>query len=128
MVEVLNEIERVYAVVIPDKKASTIIPIIKENVAPNTTIHTDESKSYISLQRHGYVHKTVCHKKSFVSADRAHTQHVESFNNCLKVEIKSRKGVRTNKRAQFLKELCFFYNNKKNLAHEVFNLIKNRLI
>lgn len=125
MVEIFNQIERVYAVVIQNKKAETIIPIICNSVAPNSTIVTDEAKCYLSLRTHNYVHKTVCHKYEFVAEDGTHTQNVESFNNCIKMEIKSRKGVKTDKRPLFLKEFCFLWNNKDDLFNAVFNIIKH---
>ncbi|KCZ81222.1 hypothetical protein H312_01368, partial [Anncaliia algerae PRA339] len=58
------------------------------------------------------------------SRSGVNTQAVESFNNCLKLEIKKRKGVKTSNRAIFLKEFLFIFNNKKNLLHELLNLIK----
>ncbi|KCZ78483.1 hypothetical protein H311_00483, partial [Anncaliia algerae PRA109] len=46
IVECTIKIDRVFAKVIPNKEANTIVPIICENVAAGTTIFTDEHKSY----------------------------------------------------------------------------------
>jgi transposase-like protein len=44
--------------VIPDFKASTIIPILTRNVAPGSTIYTDGLKSFAGLVEAGFEHVT----------------------------------------------------------------------
>ncbi|KCZ78392.1 hypothetical protein H311_00575 [Anncaliia algerae PRA109] len=57
----------------------------------------------------GFHHNTVCHKYEFVSKiNKVNTQVVEAFNNELKLMIKSKNGVKTKNRIEFLKEFCFF--------------------
>ncbi|KCZ76601.1 hypothetical protein H311_02396 [Anncaliia algerae PRA109] len=57
----------------------------------------------------GFHHNTVCHKYEFVNKiNKVNTQAVEAFNNELKLMIKSKNGVKTKKRIDFLKEFCFF--------------------
>lgn len=52
-----------YVEIIPDKKATTLLPIIRRVVRPGTLISTDEFSSYSSLQFDpNYMHSTVCHK------------------------------------------------------------------
>jgi transposase-like protein len=105
-VEVSSGITKVWAEVIPNKTAAVLLAIIKEHVIDGSTVYTDEHRSYIGLAREGYVHGTVCHKYNFVErATGVHTQHVESFNNALKLEIKTRKGVKTELRQAFLTSL-----------------------
>jgi hypothetical protein len=41
------------------------------------------------------------------------------------MEIKNRKGVLTEKRGEFLKEMCWMFNNRNDLLCSVFELIKN---
>lgn len=124
MVEVSSSILRAFACVIENKKIETILPLILEQVAIGSQIWTDEHKSYSGLNKHGYIHKTVCHKRQFVSDDGTNTQAVESFNNLIKKEIKSRMGVETTKRGVFLKEVCFLFNNSKNIFAAIMDLIK----
>ncbi|KAG0419258.1 hypothetical protein DMUE_6377, partial [Dictyocoela muelleri] len=113
IIEINNKITRVFATVIPDKKAETIIPIIFNQVTPNSIIWTDEHPSYSSLSSLNFIHDTVCHKYSFMNNKTgANTQAVESFHNELKREIKNRKGIKTDYRKVFLKEWCFYYNNR----------------
>jgi hypothetical protein len=89
------------------------IPIICSQVAPFLKIYTDEHKSYISLSKHQYLHSSVCHKYQFITEDAINTQAIESFHNEMKLEIKRRKGIKTNQREEFLKEFCFYLNNRK---------------
>lgn len=125
IVEVGQRITRAYASVIPDKRSRTIIPIIMSQVAPNSIIWTDEHRSYQCLSRLSFVHGTVCHKYEFINSESGvNTQAVESFNNLLKVEIKSRKGVKTELRQKFLNEMCFKFNNKNDLLNAFLNLLK----
>lgn len=49
--------------VIEDVKAKTLVPLIKANVAPDAIMMTDEFPSYNSLEREGYVHLRVNHRK-----------------------------------------------------------------
>lgn len=125
IVEVGYKILRVFACVIPDKSASTLIPIITSQVANGSVIWTDEMRSYGLLRNFDYYHETVCHKYEFINSENGvNTQSVESFNNFVKLEIKKRKGVKTCVRDKFLNEVCFYFNNKNNFLKAVLDLIK----
>lgn len=54
-----------------------LIPLIQENVAPGSIIHTDRWKAYNELGDCGYIHETVNHSREFVAADGVHTQRIE---------------------------------------------------
>ena len=47
----------------------TIEPIIKELIAPDTLIYTDEYTIYGRLQEWGYGHQVVCHSKGEYARD-----------------------------------------------------------
>lgn len=120
-----NKISKVWAQVIEDKTIATIMPIICERVYAGSIIHTDEHKTYKALPRFGFLHDCVCHKYEFINAvSRVHTQNVESFNNCLKYQIKIRKGVRTIDRSEFLSEVTWMWNNKDCRFKKILDLIK----
>lgn len=127
IIEFKDEIRRVFAKVIQDKKQETLIPIICSQVESNSVIWTDEHRSYSCLRNFGFIHDSVCHKFNFKTDEGVNTQAVESFNNCLKYEIKRRKGIITEKRENFLKEFCFYWNNKRNFLDSILNLIKVQL-
>ncbi|KCZ77588.1 hypothetical protein H311_01400 [Anncaliia algerae PRA109] len=90
-----------------------------------SVICTDEHKSYSQLTSKGFLHLTVCHKYNFVDKETGtHTQAVESFNNCIKIAIKKRKGVVVQSRQDFLNEICWLFNNKENRLERILNIIK----
>lgn len=125
MVETDGKITRAFAVVIPNKKAETILPFIVNQVCAGSVIHTDEHASYRRLNSLGFQHGTVCHKFEFVNRESGvHTQSIESFHNEMKIEIKRRKGVLTSKRSIFLKEFCFYFNNRLEFLESILNLLK----
>ena len=125
IVEFDTRISRAFACVISDKKASTILPIIHQNIERGSVIHTDEHKSYFRLNELGYIHDTVCHKYEFVnSITGANTQAVESFNNELNLDVKRRKGVATMKRPEFLKEFVWKFNNREKRFLKIWELLK----
>ena len=125
IVEFVNNITRAYASVIPNKSQATLVPIIMQQVANGSIIHTDEHGGYYNIGLFGYNHGVVCHKYNFVNrVTGVHTQGIESFNGELKYEIKKRKGINTNKRAQFLHEFCFYFNNREDFFFKVLELIK----
>lgn len=96
MVEYTDRITRCFAVVIPNKLQTTIVPIICSQVSSHSKIHTDEHGSYRNLRLFSYLHGTVCHKYEFVNRiNGVNTQGIESFHNELKLEIKRRKGIKT---------------------------------
>ena len=71
---------RCFAVVVPDRKAETLIPIIKAHIAPGSIIRSDYWKAYdvIPFQAgYDYVHEKVCHKHEFVSEEGVHTNTIE---------------------------------------------------
>lgn len=125
IVEVGDHVERAYVTCIEDATGATILPIICDQVHVGSTIYTDDAKVYKKLTKLGFIHRSVIHKYNFVDpVSGVHTQAVESFNNYLKHAIKTRKGVRTVDRPDFCKEMCFFFNNKKNVLQALLSLIK----
>ncbi len=98
-----------YCCVLSDRRATTIIPLIKDVVRSGSIIHTDEFASYNTLENdENYEHHTVCHKYHFVAPDTGvHTQNVESYNNKLKWFIKEQRGVMEKDRPNLCLEFMF---------------------
>ncbi|MGA2634661.1 MAG: IS1595 family transposase [Terracidiphilus sp.] len=106
---------RVVAMVTPDAKAKTILPIIHERVLPATTVYTDDFPIYDKLSEHanGYVHRRIQHmEKVYVMGD-VHTNTIEGFWSLVKRGIGgvyhsvSKKYLQT-----YLDEYSFRYNRR----------------
>lgn len=126
MVDVSTFPGRGYAEMVPDRSAATLVPIIESVVRSGSSIHTDEWSAYSTLNnRNSYNHLKLAHKYNFVDPiSGVHTQNVESFNNKIKTDIKTQKGVRRSNRSDFL-ELFLFIDTFKDVSFDkVLELLK----
>lgn len=74
---------------VPDVKRRTLYPVIEQHIAKGSTIHSDELRSYQTLNTQGYEHQTVNHgAKEYVRSD-VHVNSLEGFWSLLKRAIKS---------------------------------------
>ncbi len=63
---------------VENRKSSTLIPLILDNVKSGSTIVSDEWAAYKQIPKHGFVHETVNHKKNYVNPETGfHTQAIE---------------------------------------------------
>lgn len=70
---------KIFMVSVPNRKASTLIPIIQKFIAKGSIIHSDMWKAYNKLSKLGYTHVTVNHSKEFVNkSNAACTNRIES--------------------------------------------------
>ena len=103
--------------VVPDRSASSLIPIIEDNIKPGTTVRSDCWPSYNSLTTGArplpYIHQTVNHETNFVEEKYdeltgktvpVHTQSIESSWNKAKMKIKNMKGCRKTSLQGYLDE------------------------
>ena len=81
-----GEHSKVRAMVVPDHKARTLAPIIRENVEPGSAVYTDALRSYRILSDQ-YRHAFVDHTIQYVQG-RVHTNTIENFWSCLKRTLK----------------------------------------
>jgi len=68
----------VYACIIPNGRADTLIPIIRENVKPDSIVYTDSFRSYNALDVSEFTHYRINHSKKFAQ-DRNHINGIENF-------------------------------------------------
>ena len=59
-----------YTAIIPDAKAKTFIPIIREKVTPDSIVYTDNFQGYDVLDVSEFHHRRVNHSTTFVSKRR----------------------------------------------------------
>ncbi len=104
---------KIFATIVPDAKAKTLLPLIQEKVKSKSTVHTDELPSYNKLKYLGFRHKRVPHHaKIYVVAD-VHTNTVDGFWSLLKRGISGVYHSVSPKHLQsYLDEYTFRYNHR----------------
>ena len=65
--------------VVPDVRATTLMPFITSKVLDNSTVFTDELPSYKGLGTYGYTHHRVHHAAKVYVYGTAHTNTIEGF-------------------------------------------------
>ncbi len=79
---VLGMVERggdVVTQVVPNNRKSTLLPVVKANVLPETQVHTDQNHSYKGLPHMGYGHEAVNHNQNEWARGDCHVQTIEGF-------------------------------------------------
>ena len=69
---------RVYTVVIQNAAASTLMPIIRQRVTPDSLVYTDSFAAYNVLDVEGFRHLRINHQKGFADR-RNHINGIENF-------------------------------------------------
>lgn len=99
---------------VTDLKKSTVMPLIRNNIANNTLIYTDEFQGHRDLWQDGYRHKYINHsEKCYVKGD-IHTNTIEGFWSQLKRSINGVYHAVSPKYIQnYVDEYAFRYNHRK---------------
>ena len=105
---------KIRTVVVPNRKAETLLPIIVEHVDEESTVYTDEFKGYRKLGREVEVHDQVNHGRyEWVRGD-VHTQTIEGAWSIRKRSIKGTYTSVSRKYLQnYLNEFDFRHNHRK---------------
>ena len=116
----------VMANVVPNVRKRTLQPIIKENVIPESTVHTDELKSYSGIGKAGYQHETVNHGLGQYVDGESHVNSVEGFWARLKLSIRGTHVHVSGKHLQkYVKEFEYRYNRRNRPASMFGDLVAN---
>lgn len=104
---------QVRAFVAADVKADTLRGLIKEHVMPNTTVFTDEFRSYNGIGARGYTHRRINHSENVYVAGEVHTNTIEGFWSLLKRGIAGvYHSVGRHYLQTYLNEYRFRYNRR----------------
>jgi transposase len=115
------------AMITSDLKSSTVYPIVKEHVSPESMVYTDEFPVYDKLAKHGYTHKRVHHASKVYVSGNAHTNTIEGFWSLLKGGISGvYKGVSTQHLQAYINEYTFRYNHRLDEA-SMFETMINKI-
>lgn len=101
---------KVYTAIIPDAKSSTLIPIIREKVTPDSIVYTDCFTAYDVLDVSEFHHKRVNHSKTFVTKRGSHINGIENFWNQAKRHLRRFNGIPKHSFYGFLKECEWRFN------------------
>lgn len=105
---------QVWAEVVPDLDANTLLTSIRAHVAEGSVVCSDELRSYTGVAAQGYVHRLVRHCDGQYSDGRGtHINGLEGFWGYLKRRLVSRGGIRRERLPLFLNEYVWRYNHRK---------------
>ena len=120
---------KVYTVIVPNAQSSTLLPIIREKVKPDSIVYTDTYKSYNALDVSEFKHFRINHSELF--ADKYnHINGIENFWNQAKRHLRKFNGIPKEHFYLFLKE-CewrFNYSDPKDQLIILIQIVKNNLI
>jgi transposase-like protein len=98
---------------VPVADQATVQKIVKENIARETRLHTDESRLYFGTETHFASHETVKHTAKEYVRDDVHTNSAEGYFSIFK---RGMKGVYQHCKEKhlhrYLAEFDFRYNNR----------------
>ena len=103
---------KVYTKIIPDAKASTLMPIIQEKVIPDSIVYSDGWRGYNVLDVSEFKHYRINHSKLFADTHN-HINGIENFWNQAKRQMRKFNGVPREHFPLFLKECEWRFNNPK---------------
>ncbi len=104
---------RARSMVVDDLKAKTLVPILRENIAKEATVYTDEATQYQNLTSHFAAHDYVRHGAGEYGRGDIHTNTIEGYFSIFK---RGMKGVyqhcAKNHLHRYATEFEFRYNNR----------------
>ncbi len=105
---------RIRASVVPNSRASTILPLAREYVLPESLIYTDEYIPYTRLGREGYIHRRIKHKARVYVEGDTHTQTIDGFFGLFKNAVRGvHHGVSHKWLQGYLNEYVWRWNRRK---------------
>ena len=96
---------KVWAQVVPDVEAKTLMPLISRRVKAGSIVCSDTWKSYTGVAAKGYVHRLVKHHKGEYSDSKGnHINGLEGFWGYLKRRLAAKGGIRKERLPLYLAE------------------------
>jgi transposase len=94
---------KVYTQIIEDAKSTTLMPIIRDKIMPDSIVYTDCFKSYNALDVSEFKHFRINHSKLFAHKHN-HINGIENFWNQAKRHLRKYNGIPRKNFYLFLKE------------------------
>ena len=107
---------------VEDRKASTLVPLLRKHVHQDSTIWSDEWKGYRGINEFFRCHQTVKHSENFVDPSTgANTQLIGCILSYAKLEImRNRRGTNLTLLQSHLSFFCFCYRYRNGSPFEEF--------
>lgn len=103
----------VWAQLVPDVQAATLLPLIRRRVRPGSVVCSDTWRSYTGIAAKGYVHRLVDHTQgAYVTACGTHINGLEGFWGYLKRQLAAKGGIRRARLPLYLAEYVWRYNHR----------------
>ena len=100
---------KVHAVIIPNARAETLFPIMRERIKPDSIVYTDSFRAYDVLDVSEFHHARINHSELF--ADQAnHINGIENFWNQAKRHLRRFNGIPKQHFSLYLKECEWRFN------------------
>lgn len=124
---------QVWAEIVPDVTADTLLPLLKKQVVTGAVVCSDTFRSYTGVAARGYVHRLVRHDQQEYSDGKGnHINGLEGFWGYLKRMLASKGGIRRQRLPLYLAEYVWRYNHRGLKISDkikcVLSLIQNRYI
>ncbi|MBX3350615.1 MAG: IS1595 family transposase [Nitrospira sp.] len=102
---------KVIAAIIPNAQSRTLLPIIREQVPPDSIVYVDSFTAYDVLDVSEFHPRRVNHSKVFVTKRGHHINGIEKFWNQAKRHLRRFNGITPDNCYWFLKECEWRFNN-----------------
>ena len=104
---------QVWAQVVPNVEARTLLPLLKGHVEPGAIVCSDSFTSYTGVAAGGYVHRFVDHSQRFSDGQGNHINGLERFWGYLKRRLAAKGGIRQERLPLYLAEYVWRYNHRQ---------------
>ena len=119
---------KVWAQVVPDVEAKTLMPLITRWVEAGSVVYSDTWTSYTGVAAKGYVHRLVKHHKGEYSDGKGnHINGLEGFWGYLKRRLAAKGGIRKERLPLYLAEYVWRYNHRNDNIENQKKLIMKQL-
>ncbi len=100
---------KVYTAIIPDARTETLMPIIEEQIEPDSIVYTDTFKAYNALDVSCFHHHRINYNRLFAERG-SHINGIEKFWNQVKRHLRRVNGIKPEHFYWFLKECEWRFN------------------
>ena len=103
---------QVYTVAVPNTQTATLLPIIREQVKPDSIVYTDSYRSYDVLDVSEFSHFRINHSTHFAEKHN-HINGIENFWNQAKRHLRKSNGIPKEHFELYLKECEWRFNHSE---------------